>query len=199
MIVVIDYGMGNLRSVAKALAKVGAKVVVSSRPADIKKAEKIVLPGVGAFGDAVKELKRRRLFNPIKEEVKKGKPFLGICLGMQLLLEKSSENPGVKGLGLIKGAVKRFSKKVKVPQIGWNQIKIKKGCPLFEGIPNSSYVYFCHSYYAVPKNKNVVATRTSYNVNFASAVYDKNIFAVQFHPEKSQKLGLKILRNFVKL
>ena len=199
MIVVVDYGMGNLRSVAKALTKVGAKVKVSAQPADIRKAKKIVLPGVGAFGDAVQELKKRGLFYPTIKEVKNGKPFLGICLGMQLLFEKSSENPRVKGLCLVKGSVKRFSKKVKIPQIGWNQVRVRKGSPLFKGITNNSYMYFCHSYYVVPKDKKVVAAKTHYNVYFTSVIHNKNIFGVQFHPEKSQELGLKVLRNFVKL
>ncbi len=199
MIVVIDYGMGNLHSVRKALEIVGAKVRVSSRAKDIEIAEKIVFPGVGSFGEAVKELKRRDLIKLIKYAIAEGKPFLGLCLGLQLLFEKSEEAPGVKGLCVLKGDVKRFrAKGLKVPHMGWNSIKIKKS-KILKNIPNNSYMYFVHSYYAKPKDKNIILTTTDYGINFTSGVCKDNIYGLQFHPEKSQALGLKILENFVKL
>lgn len=203
MIVVIDYGMGNLHSVRKALEIVGARVKVSSRPEDIKKCDKIVFPGVGSFGEAMKELKDRKLVDPIKDAIACGKPFLGLCLGLQLLFEKSEEAPGVKGLSVLKGEVKRFRVKgLKVPHMGWNDISRPggrgRGPKILKGIPGGSYVYFVHSYYAVPKNKENVLTKTDYGINFVSGVCKDNLYAFQFHPEKSQSLGLKILENFVR-
>ena len=206
-IVVIDYGMGNLRSVAKALESLGASVVLSSHSKDIEKAEKLVLPGVGAFGDAVKELKKRNLFNCLKERIKdKEVNFLGICLGLQLLFEKSDESKGIKGLGILKGTSRPFPNSVKVPHIGWNNIKVKgkrlkvKGniCPLLRGIPDDSFFYFCHSYFVVPQDKTIIAATTNYGRDFASVIWKDNIFGVQFHPEKSQAIGLKILENFLR-
>jgi len=212
MIVVIDYGMGNLHSVRKALEVVGAKVKVNSHPEDIKKAKKIVFPGVGAFGEAMKELKRRSLVQPIKDAVKAGTPFLGLCLGMQLLFEKSDEAPGMKGLCVLDGEVKRFKVKgLKVPHMGWNNIaySLKPACrqarltaynsKILKGIPNGSYMYFVHSYFVLPKDRNVILTTTGYGINFTSGVCKDNIYGFQFHPEKSQALGLKILKNFVDL
>lgn len=204
MIVVIDYGMGNLHSVRKALETAGAKVMVSSRPADIRKAEKLVFPGVGSFGEAMKELKRRCLVEPIKESIADGKPFLGLCLGLQLLFEKSEEAPGVKGLCVLKGAVKKFrGKGLKVPHMGWNNIKgisrKSQVTSILKDVPNGSYMYFVHSYYVKPKDKKNILTTTDYGIKFASGICKDNIYALQFHPEKSQELGLKILRNFVKL
>lgn len=199
-IVVVDYGMGNLRSVSKALEKVGAKVKVSSSPKDILRADKLVVPGVGAFKDAMAELKSRRLIEPIKKFVGTGKPFLGLCLGLQLIFSKSEEGGRIKGIGLVKGKVIKFkSKKLKIPHMGWNQLKVRGECPLLKGIPERTYVYFVHSYYAVPENNKYVAAWTDYGVRFPSVICSKNIYATQFHPEKSQELGLKILRNFVKL
>jgi len=208
MIVIVDYGMGNLRSVSKALEKAGAKVKVSSVPKDILRADKLVVPGVGAFKDAMAELKSRRLIEPIKKFVATGRPFLGLCLGLQLIFSKSEEGGTSKGLGLIKGDVVRFrSKKLKIPHMGWNQLSRERGqgsefrkkCSLLNGISDGSYVYFVHSYYAVPDDDNCVAAWTDYGVKFPSVIGSKNIYATQFHPEKSQKLGLNILRNFVKL
>ena len=195
MIAIIDYGMGNLRSVEKALLKVGADALITQNPADLKKADKIVLPGVGAMKPAMQKLKALGFVKAIKDSVEAGKPFLGICLGLQLLFEESDEGGAVKGLGILPGKVTRFSK-LKVPHMGWNQLIIKQGGPLFAGVKNSAYVYFCHSYFAKPKEKDIAATVTDYGVRFASSVAKDNVFGVQFHPEKSQDIGLKILRNF---
>jgi glutamine amidotransferase len=199
MIVVIDYGMGNLHSVRKALEVVGAKTKVSSRAEDILKADKIVFPGVGSFGEAMKELNKRKLVKPIKDAINGGKPFLGLCLGLQLLFERSEEAPGVKGLGVLKGDVKRFKLKgLKVPHMGWNSIKNKRST-ILDKVPDSSYMYFVHSYYVKPKDKKVILTTTNYGIDFASGICKDNVYAFQFHPEKSQTLGLKILKNFVEL
>lgn len=204
MIAIVDYGMGNLRSVEKALQKLGAEVKITSEPGKILKAGKIILPGVGAFKDAIGELKRCRLIQALIEGIKSGKPFLGICLGMQLLFAESEEGGDSRGLDIISGKAKKFSVKyrLKVPHIGWNRIKIvqdKKDCPLLKDIPDGSYMYFAHSYYVQPKDSDVTTTETNYGVNFSSMIWDNNIFGVQFHPEKSQKFGLKILENFVNL
>lgn len=205
MIVVIDYGMGNLHSVRKALEVTGAKVKISSGPEDISNAGKIVFPGVGSFGPAMKELTRRKFVKPIKDAISEGKPFLGLCLGLQLLFERSEEAPGVKGLGVLAGEVKRFKAgKLKVPHMGWNNIvrssKLIVGNPgILKNVPDNSYMYFVHSYYVKPKDKKVVLTTTNYGIDFASGVCKDNICAFQFHPEKSQLLGLKILKNFVGL
>lgn len=223
MIVVIDYGMGNLHSVRKALEISGGRVKVSSLPSDIKKADKIVFPGVGSFGAAMKELRRRKLVMPIKDAIAAGKPFLGLCLGLQLLFERSEEAPGVRGLCVLKGEVKRFKfakrrsferssssrsqdqicfANLKVPHMGWNRvskcqsIKVSK---IMKDIPQGSYMYFVHSYYVKPKDKRNILATTGYGINFTSGVCKDNVYAFQFHPEKSQELGLRILRNFVKL
>lgn len=205
MIVVIDYGMGNLHSVRKALEVAGGRVKVSSRAEDISKADKIVFPGVGSFGEAMKELNRRKLTRPIKDAIAGGKPFLGLCLGLQLLFKRSEEAPGVKGLGVLDGDVKRFrTKGLKVPHMGWNQI-VQRTAPsaernaILKNVPKGSYMYFVHSYYVKPKDKKVVLTKTSYGIDFVSGIRKGNVYAFQFHPEKSQALGLKILRNFVRL
>jgi len=196
MIAIIDYGMGNLRSVQKAFQKVGARAFITQKPSDLKKAEKIVLPGVGAMKPAMKKLRSLGFVGAIKESIESGKPFLGICLGLQLLFEESNEGGSVKGLGILPGKVVRFSR-LKVPHMGWNQIEIKQShSPIFSGIKNKADVYFCHSYFAKPKEKNVAAALTDYGVNFVSSVAKGNIFGVQFHPEKSQDIGLRILRNF---
>ena len=204
MIAVIDYGMGNLRSVQKALEVVGARTKLTSDPEDIKRCEKLVFPGVGSFGAAMKELKRLKLADPIKDAISAGKPFLGLCLGLQLLFEKSEEAPGVKGLCVLKGEVKRFKftkKALKVPHMGWNNISCQlsvAGCQILKGVPDNSYMYFVHSYYVKPKDKRVVFTTTDYGIDFVSGICKNNIYAFQFHPEKSQNLGLKILENFVR-
>ncbi|MFC1805185.1 imidazole glycerol phosphate synthase subunit HisH [Candidatus Omnitrophota bacterium] len=202
MIAVIDYGMGNIHSVRKALEVKGAKVKVTSLASDIESCQKLVLPGVGAFADAMQELAKLGLVSLLQSQIKLGKPFLGICLGMQLLFEKSSEAKGVAGLGILKGSVELLDRKrsKKVPQIGWNQLKFAPGeCPLLQGLEDNSYVYFCHSYYPKPADKGCIAATTDYGVDFASCICKDNIYGVQFHPEKSQGVGLKIVENFIKL
>jgi glutamine amidotransferase len=199
MIVIVDYGAGNLRSVQKACEHLKIKVKVTDLPADIKKAEKIVFPGVGHFAAAVKELKKRKLFDTLIDEANKNKPLLGICVGMQLLFEGSAEAPGIAGLGLIKGFVPKFNeKKVIVPHMGWNSIDFKAKNKLFSGIKNNSYFYFAHSFYCAPKEE-VTLSRTDYDNGFVSSVNKGKIWGVQFHPEKSQALGLKVLKNFLTL
>ena len=201
MIAIIDYGMGNIHSVKKALELFGAKIKVSNNPKEISACEKLVLPGVGAFGDAMQELEKQDLVDLIKDAVKNKKPFLGICLGMQLLFEKSEEAPKGKGLGIIKGEVKKFpSSDLKVPHMGWNNLRRKKeNCPLLKEITGNSYVYFCHSYYPQPEDQNTVAAVTDYGLDFTSVVWKDNVYGAQFHPEKSQSVGLKMLENFVNL
>lgn len=194
--------MGNIHSVNKALELQGAKTIVSNKSKEILSAEKIVLPGVGAFDDAMEELKKKDLIYCILEVIKNGKPFLGICLGMQILFETSEEAKETKGLGVFKGSVKRFKedKGIKVPHMGWNQLsKIADNCPLMNGVPDKSFVYFCHSYYPLPKDNKLVSTTTEYGINFASSVWQGNVFGMQFHPEKSQEIGLKMINNFVNL
>lgn len=199
MISIIDYGMGNLRSVQKALEKTGAKVQVTKDIDTINLSEKIILPGVGAIKPAMERLDFLGLIPAIKKSIDEGKLFLGICLGFQLLFEKSDEGGDVEGLGILKGTVDKFPR-LKVPQIGWNQLNIKlPACPLFTGINNLANVYFCHSYFVNPCEKNIIATSTEYGIEFTSSVWKKNVFGVQFHPEKSQDTGLKILKNFVEL
>ncbi|MDD5584959.1 MAG: imidazole glycerol phosphate synthase subunit HisH [Candidatus Omnitrophica bacterium] len=204
MIVVIDYGMGNLRNVQKAGEFLGRILRVTDSPTIIKKAKKIIFPGVGNFKQAVKELKQRKIFNVLIDRINEGIPFLGICLGMQLLLEGSEEAPGIKGLGVLKGKVRKFNeKKIIVPHMGWNQAHLAKrvsqsGKNLFKGIPNESYFYFAHSYYCDIAEKAAILADTKYGINFSSACCKKNIWGVQFHPEKSQKIGLKLFDNFLK-
>ena len=200
MIAVIDYGMGNLRSVHKALEVVGGNAKITSRLKDLKNAAKLVFPGVGAFGEAMKELKCLNLIQPIKDAINEGKYFLGLCLGLQLLFERSDEAPGVKGLSVLKGEVKRFDftiRSLKVPHMGWNNIA--QNSKILKDVPDGSYMYFVHSYYVVPKERNIILTTTKYGIEFISGIQKDNIYGLQFHPEKSQDLGLKILRNFVRL
>ena len=199
MIAVIDYGMGNLFSVKKALEHVGASAEITDNPEVLNRAEKIILPGVGAFGDALREIEKLSLADPIRHQLKSGKPFLGICLGLQILFESSEESPGVPGLGILRGKVPRFQTDLKVPHMGWNSLKINRRAPIFRGIDDGAYVYFVHSYYVEPENKQVVSTSTDYDISFTSSVWKKNLFATQFHPEKSQDVGLRILENFVSL
>jgi len=198
---IIDYGMGNIHSVAKALESLGGKTIVVNAPEELKNCDKLVLPGVGAFDDAVSELERKGLIDPLKEYIADKKVFLGICLGMQLLFSESQEAISKTGLGVLKGSVVRFQAKgLKVPQMGWNQLKVEnKSCPLLQGIEDKEYVYFCHSYYPQPDEQKVVAASTDYGVKFSSIVWQENIFGVQFHPEKSQDTGIRILKNFVGL
>ncbi len=199
MISIIDYGMGNLRSVQKAFEKVGAQVMVSSNPKDILKADKVVLPGVGAMAPAMKKLQELGLVDAIGQTIKAGKPFLGICLGLQLLFEKSSEGGNVEGLKILEGSVERFTQ-LKVPHMGWNQIKIQSGGKnLFKDVSNEANVYFCHSYFVEPQDKSIAASLTNYGIDYVSSVAKGNIWGVQFHPEKSQTVGLQILKNFAQL
>jgi imidazole glycerol-phosphate synthase subunit HisH len=202
-IAVIDYEMGNLRSVQKALERVGATAVVTRDPDVIMGAAAAVLPGVGAFGTCMDNLRRHGLIEPVKIFVASGRPFLGICLGMQLLFEESEEFGPVPGLGILPGKVVRFAPdpegKRKVPQMGWNGLAIEKRAPHLAGLKDGAQVYFVHSYYPVPADPEVVATTTDYGGSFASAVWQDNVFACQFHPEKSQAVGLRILANFAAL
>lgn len=202
MIAIIDYGMGNIHSVQKALESMGAPTLVTNKPADIQACDKAVLPGVGAFDDAMLELEKQDLIPAIDRHVKAKKPFLGICLGMQLLFTESQEARKQKGLGLLQGSVKLFAERkgFKVPHMGWNQLEIKsKDCPLLQGINDNSFVYFCHSYYPDPRDKGIIAVTTDYGIEFTSVLWQDNIYGAQFHPEKSQETGLKMLNNFVNL
>lgn len=203
MIALLDYGSGNLRSVEKALQKVGADVRRFTGPDGLNEAHGVVLPGVGAFDDCIQALKQQGLWDAVLEAVGSGKPFLGICVGYQALFERSEEfQSQAKGLALFPGAVVRFPDQagLKVPQIGWNQVRFTgQPCPLFQGIPDNSFFYFVHSYYPRPEEDRIVAGRTEYGVPFASAVWQGNVFATQFHPEKSQKMGLRLLANFKEL
>ncbi len=203
MIALLDYGSGNLRSVQKALLKVGAEVRVVQRPEAMADARAAVLPGVGAFDDCIRALQEQGLLEAARQFIRSGRPFLGICVGYQALFEKSDEfNSCAAGLGLFQGKVVRFlgANGLKVPQIGWNQIQlVRPDCPLFRGIADGSYVYFVHSFFPKPADPSIIATRTTYGEAFASSVWRDNVFATQFHPEKSQTVGLRLLRNFVEL
>jgi glutamine amidotransferase len=203
MIALLDYGSGNLRSVHKSLLKVGANVRLVQHPDEIGDARGLVLPGVGAFDDCINAMRKQELLEASQEFIKTGKPFLGICVGYQALFEKSEEfNSCAAGLGVFRGNVVRFTagSGLKIPQIGWNQIDIvRPDCPLYRGIVNGSYVYFVHSFYPQPLDPAIVATRTEYGNAFASSVWRDNVFATQFHPEKSQKVGLQLLKNFADL
>ena len=196
MLLLIDYGMGNLRSVSKALEKVGFSVKVSSDPEEVKKAELLVLPGVGAFRDAMENLEKLGLLKEILKHIEKGKPYMGICLGFQLLFERSYEFGETEGFGVLEGEVVLLPPKVKVPHIGWNQLWRQKPSDLLNGIKEGEYFYFVHSYHVVPKRQDIVLTTTDYGIDFVSSIEYENIFAVQFHPEKSQKAGLRLLENF---
>lgn len=220
MIAVVDYDMGNLRSVAKAFEHIGAKAVVTRDPAAIKDASHVVLPGVGAFRDCIANLTSYGLVEPILRSIESGKPFLGICLGLQLLFEESTEFGLHQGLGLVKGRVVRFphdmtaaepgllaegvpagaapggEAHLKVPHMGWNRVEMAKGSRVFKGVPDGAYFYFVHSYYAVPEDGSVTLTTTEYGVEFTSSIEVDNVTACQFHPEKSQSVGLKVLKNF---
>lgn len=201
MIAIIDYGMGNLRSVQKGFEKMGHQAVVTSDPAAVAAAEKVVLPGVGAFEDAMHELRRRDLVGTVRQAIDSGKPFLGICLGLQLLFDVGYENGRHEGLGVLAGDVVRFDlpHEYKVPHMGWNRLLIRRRAPLLEGLVDGTHVYFVHSYYVVPKDPAVIATETEYPTPFTSMIWRDNVFATQFHPEKSQADGLRILKNFAEL
>ncbi len=206
MIAIIDYGMGNLRSVQKGFERAGHEAVVSSDAKTILSASKVVLPGVGAFPDCMRNLEQYGLIDAVRDSIKAGKPFLGICLGLQLLFTESEEFGLSKGLDIIKGRVIRFKgpsfdasktgDSLKVPHMGWNSVSIRRRPPALADVPDQSHVYFVHSFHVVPDDKGVIATTTPYGIEFVSSIWKDNIFAVQFHPEKSQTLGLSILKRF---
>lgn len=201
MIAIIDYDAGNLKSVEKALQYLDEECIVTRDKEELLKADKIILPGVGAFGNAMEKLHKFGLVDVIHKLVKENKPFLGICLGLQLMFESSEEGPGVKGLGLLPGKIVKFPEKegFKIPHMGWNSIDVKEGSRLFKGVSNNSYVYFVHSYYLQAENENDVAATTEYITHVHASVEHDNIFACQFHPEKSGDVGLRILKNFCEL
>ncbi len=206
MVCVVDYGMGNLRSVEKAIERLGYDVTVSRDADVIAASDVLVLPGVGSFGDSMRNLDRYGLIEPLLEHLRGGKPFLGICLGLQVLFEGSEESPGVEGLGVLRGKVVGFRRggpasrpRLKVPHMGWNTVQLAGSTPLFDGIPAGSRFYFVHSYYASPEDESVVLGRTTYGVTFASVLKWRNVVAVQFHPEKSGTLGLRFLDNYCRL
>lgn len=206
MIAIIDYGMGNLRSVQKGFEKIGSEALITNDPQVILQAERVVLPGVGAFRDCMYSLEQGGFVEPILKVIADGRPFLGICVGMQLLFTDSMEFGLYSGLNVIPGHVLRFpdqmtvaGEKLKVPQMGWNQLCFKRRPPAFEGVDNDSNVYFVHSYYAKPDDSRAIATTTDYGIEFCSSVWQDNVVATQFHPEKSQAVGLRILKNFAEL
>lgn len=199
MIAVVDCEIGNLRSVQKAFEREGFEAKVTFDLKEIEQAEAIVLPGVGAFKDAIEFIRSHQLEPVLREAIDKGKPFLGICLGLQLLLSQSEEGGLRQGLGFIEGKVVRFPSSVKVPQMGWNRIKRKADLPIFAGVPDNAYFYFAHSYYAIPFSDEVTGATTDYGVEYASVIWRDNLFGVQFHPEKSGTVGLKLLTNFARL
>lgn len=196
MIAIIDYGMGNLGSVAKAFRKLGYEAVITPDRDRIREARSIVVPGVGAFGQCMSNLDKTGMDEAIHSAIEEGKPYLGICLGYQVLFEGSEEDADTPGLGIIDGVVKRFPSTLKVPHMGWNTVRIKQRTPLFAAIPDESYFYFVHSFYPEPVSVDIIAATTEYGVPFASAIRKDNIFATQFHPEKSQSIGLEMLKNF---
>lgn len=203
VIALIDYGAGNLHSVEKAFRYLGAQVSRVTKASELKDARAVVLPGVGAFDDCINALRKQELLDACGHYISGGRPFLGICVGYQALFDRSEEfNSCAKGLGIFRGPVIKFSETygLKVPQIGWNQIEISRpDCPLFRNIPNGSHVYFVHSFYPRPLDPSIVAADTTYGATFASAIWKDNVFATQFHPEKSQKIGLQLLHNFISL
>lgn len=201
MLAIVDYQMGNLRSVQKGFERVGADAVITRDPSEIAAADKVVLPGVGAFEDAIGELHRRDLVNPIKDVITQGKPFLGICLGLQLLFDVSYEGGEFEGLGIVPGKVVRFdvASQYKVPHMGWNQAEIIRQAPILDGIEDKTYFYFVHSYYVAPDDDSVTAIKSNYDGDFCAMIWRDNLFATQFHPEKSQEHGLAVLRNFASL
>jgi len=201
-IVIIDYGMGNLRNVQKALEHIGIAADISSQGQDLLDADGLILPGVGAFGDAMDNLRNAGLIDPIQQSVTSGKPLIGICLGLQLLFQSSNEMGEHQGLGLLPGRVVRFGDELKVPHIGWNQLDFAAqatNSPLLKGLANHEYAYFVHSYHAVPVEDDCILTTSSYGIDFVSMVQRENVFGAQFHPEKSQEVGLRILYNYAEI
>ena len=201
MIAIIDYDAGNIKSVEKAMILLGQEVTITGDREEILKADKVILPGVGAFGDAMENLRRTGLDRVIRETVEKGTPFLGICLGLQLLFERSDEAPGVDGLGILKGEIVRIPEAdgLKIPHMGWNSLHLEHDGRLFRGIREGEYVYFVHSYYLKAEDENIVKASTEYGVHIHASVEQDNVFACQFHPEKSSDAGIRILKNFVEL
>ena len=201
MIAIIDYDAGNIKSVEKAMLLLGQEGQTTREKDEILNADKVILPGVGAFGDAMGKIRQYGLEEVIKEVVKKETPFLGICLGLQLLFESSDETPGVEGLGILKGKILRIPDKegLKIPHMGWNSLKFPKEGRLFKGLPEDSYVYFVHSYYLEAEEESIVTATTEYSTRIHASVEQGNVFACQFHPEKSSDVGIQILRNFVEL
>ncbi len=195
MIAIIDYGTGNLKSIRNGFLKVGVDVEITKDPYKIEKADALILPGVGAFGRAMKHLEDYKVL--IHDYINTGKPFLGVCLGLQLLFTKSQEDEGIRGLDVFRGEVLRLPEGLKIPHMGWNDLKIVNECPVLNGIGND-YVYFVHSYYVKPEDESIIAATTNYGIDVTAAVCKDNIFATQFHPEKSGEVGLKMLKNFVK-
>ncbi len=198
MIAIIDYGMGNLKSVINAFEKLHADAVITRDKKVIEDAKAIVLPGVGAFGKCIENLEKFDLLDLIKDQIMNDKLYLGICLGMQILFESSEEAPGVKGMGFVKGTVPKFTAELKVPHMGWNSIERVRGSEVLDGIRDGEFFYFVHSYYCRPE-EGVIATTTPYGIDFASSIAKNRVFACQFHPEKSQQVGLKLLENFLRL
>jgi imidazole glycerol-phosphate synthase subunit HisH len=198
MIAIIDYDMGNLRSVSKAFEAVGHQAVVTRDPRVIENASRVVLPGVGAFGDCMRNLERYELVEPIRSTIQSGKPFLGICLGLQLLFTESEEFGLHTGLGIISGKVRKFAidPTLKVPHMGWNQVHFERECPLFDGITDGCDWYFVHSYFVEPADRSITAATTTYGIPFVSSIWRENVVGCQFHPEKSQSVGLRLIKNF---
>ena len=207
LIAIVDYGLGNLRSVSKAVEKLGAEAEVTDNPKRIEKADGLILPGVGAFHVGMQNLERLNLLPVLHKVISKGTPFFGICLGFQILFSQSEEHGICRGMDIIKGKVKRFTHELKIPHMGWNQVKVKKEKGkrkkvkgrIFNGVIDNSYFYFVHSYYAEPEDSNVIIAETEYGHKFASAINKGNVWGVQFHPEKSGNIGLNVLRNFLSL
>lgn len=201
MIAIIDYDAGNLKSVEKALVSLGEKVLVSRDSSEILQADKVILPGVGSFGDAMNNLDKFGLVDTIKQVTGNGTPFLGICLGLQLLFKESDETPGAEGLDILPGKILKIPAKegFKIPHMGWNSLDVKPGAKLFKGLEGNPYVYFVHSYYLKAADENIVAASTEYTTHIHASVESGNVFACQFHPEKSSEVGLKILKNFASL
>lgn len=201
MIAIIDYDAGNLRSVQKALAHVGGEAIITDNPQEILRANQVILPGVGSFGDCMKQLHNKNLVTTVHEVVNNDTPFLGICLGLQLLFESSEESPGVAGLGVLPGKIKKIPscKDLKIPHIGWNSLDFTKPSPLFSSLEQGAFVYFIHSYYMQPTNPDIVIASTNYGATLPIALQRDNVFATQFHPEKSGDVGLTILENFTRM